>query len=160
MPLFDNAADQFTIAMWVNPDNLAASPHQMFFDKLDESSAWGISFCAWYESRTISLTLKSDGWLQVGGSTPIADNTWTFIAATYDGSKSAAGVKLYVNGIAEQTFIYQDYLSTEYMSNTIAAQIGAREGANYPFDGSIDEVMLFNTTLTPADIINLYQQGL
>ncbi len=94
--------------------------------------------------------------LQLSGSTALPDNVWSFVTVTYDGSKTAGGVTLYVNGVAETPNIYQDKLTTDDISNPIDAQIGAREGTHYPFRGGIDDVMIFLRALSPGEIHTLY----
>jgi len=68
--------------------------------------------------------------MQLFGSTVLPDDVWSFVAVTYDGSKTAGGVTLYVNGVAETPHIFRDNLTTDDISNSIDAQIGAREGAH------------------------------
>ncbi len=156
---FDSAAVPMTIAMWVKPAELTATPYQMFFDKFDET--WpirGFTFGAWQQTGKISFTMYSSvgSCLQLSGSTALPDDVWSFVAVTYDGSKTAGGVTLYVNGVAETVHIFQDKLTTNDISNPIDAQIGAREGANYPFEGGIDDVMIFHRALSPGEIHTLY----
>jgi len=159
---FNNAARPFTISMWIKPAELKARPYQMFMDKLDET--WpinGWSFGAWGQTGKISFTMYSDpdSWLQLYGSTELPDNVWSFVAVTYDGSKNAAGVKLYVNGAAETPGIFHDNLYKDDMSNRIFAQLGAREGPHYPFKGSMDNVAIFDRMLSPDEIAALYNSA-
>jgi len=157
---FDSAATPMTIAMWVKPTKLTATPYQMLFDKLDETSPMkGFSFGAWQTTGTISFSIKSDNWLQVRGSTALPNNSWSFVAVTYDGSKRANGVTLYVNGKAESKIVFYDSLTADDISNTISAQLGARKGANYPFAGAMDNVMVFNRALSQQEITTLYNSG-
>jgi len=156
---FDSTAVPMTIAMWVKPAELTAMPYQMFFDKFDETRPIrGFTFGARQQTGKISFTMFSSAGscLQLSGSTVLPDNVWSLVAVTYDGSKTAGGVTLYVNGVAETPNIFQDKLTTDDISNPIDAQIGSREGAHYPFRGGIDDIMIFLRALSPGEIHTLY----
>jgi fibronectin type 3 domain-containing protein len=78
------------------------------------------------------------------GTAALPVNTWTHIAATYDG----AAVRLYVNGVQ---------VSSTAVSGTLSAGSGPlRIGGNGLwsewFKGTIDEVRVYSTVLTAAQI--------
>jgi len=80
---------------------------------------------------------------------PLAANTWAHLALTYDGSS----LTLYRDGIA---------VATSNVSGTIVTspgtlQIGANQYGEY-FQGAIDEVSVYNRTLSAIEIQALYQQ--
>ena len=86
-------------------------------------------------------------------------NEWYFVAGTI-GKVSAHknAIRLYVNGeiVAEQ----ETDESVNYPTNQMTTTIGAVDkGGNWQnFDGMIDEVRIYNRSLTPAEIKALYQQ--
>lgn len=59
----------------------------------------------------------SGNYIDVEGTTDIADDKMHFIGGTYDGSPKAAGVHLYVDGKLEQTSILSDTLTGSSVSN-------------------------------------------
>jgi glucose/arabinose dehydrogenase len=78
--------------------------------------------------------------------TPLPANTWSHLAATYDG----AVLRLYVNG---------SEVGTRAVSGSVAASAGAlRIGGNSLaaewFGGVIDEVRIYNRALVPTEIQN------
>jgi hypothetical protein len=78
-------------------------------------------------------------------------NTWTFVVGTYDGTN----MKLYVNGVLETTIPISGLLNT----TTDPLLIGTR--LNLPADtfaGKLDEIQIYNTALTAAQINVLYNQ--
>lgn len=83
-------------------------------------------------------------------------NKWTQIIATYDGSSSASGVVLYVDGI-EVTLItvISDNL-TATTKNSEPVTIGARSDEKLPFNGIMDDVRIFNRVLSKDDVRQLY----
>ena len=156
---FDDARYSISVSMWIKPGNFDDPVNQMFFDKHDESIDRGWTFNNGGDGGTILFGLKADGWIQGRSTNAPLDNTWTYIAATYDGSKDVSGVSIYINGVAETVVSMANALTTNDISNNINAQVGARNGANFPFDGTIDEVALWNRTLSSTEIRNLYKRG-
>lgn len=91
----------------------------------------------------------------------VAINTWYFMATTYDG----AIVKRYMvemdsnnqqNNIVP---ISSTILNSILGSNTNNLIIGATQNASYPFNvtGAIDEVALFNRSLSELEITKIYK---
>jgi len=84
------------------------------------------------------------------------DGNWHFIAGTYDG----AFVRFYVDGV-EVTPATAFTLTINYALPTHSNfYIGAYVAPGYctiPFNGSIDEVRVFNRTLSASEILRIYQ---
>lgn len=87
-----------------------------------------------------------------------SDNQGYHIAATWDGS-AGNGIIIYVNGIAD-TCIWKNASFTVARGSTEDLNIGARtEGINSFFNGTIDEVKIYNYARTPAQILHSYNQS-
>jgi hypothetical protein len=74
------------------------------------------------------------------------DNQWHYVVATYDGSNSANGIKLYEGGseILNMRAIHDNTLGT--VNNSYPFNIGADNNGSYsPFNGYLDEVRLSST---------------
>lgn len=99
--------------------------------------------------------------IQVNASAPVLDGQWHHVAFTYDGSSTAAGVKIYVDGAEAATSVGLDSLGSSIANNTQAGlNIGTRmNGAAHTFSGGIDEVALFDQVLTGAQMSAVYQSG-
>src|SRR5207237_2837648 len=72
----------------------------------------------------------------------LAVNTWTHLAATFDGTM----VRLYVNGVQ----VASQAQATPLRTTTGTLQIGADSYAGENFAGRIDEVRIYNRALTAA----------
>jgi hypothetical protein len=81
---------------------------------------------------------------------PLPANTWTHLSLIYDGST----LTLYRNGIAVATAIPSESLSP----TTGNLQIGASQYGEY-FQGLIDEVRIYNRSLSSTEIQTIYQQA-
>jgi hypothetical protein len=71
-------------------------------------------------------------------------NTWTYLAATYDGSK----LRMYVNGALVRT----TNVSGNIVETTGVLRIGGDSMWGEYFQGRIDEVRIYNQTLTQSQI--------
>ena len=78
------------------------------------------------------------------GTAPLPTNTWTFLAATYDG----ATLRFFVNG----TQIASQPRTGDIITSSNALQIGGDSIWGQFFQGMIDEVRVYNTALTPGQI--------
>ncbi len=75
---------------------------------------------------------------------------WNHIVMTYDGSNQY----LYINNVS----ISRAQIGSMDNSNADVF-FGNRRGTDRPFDGKIDEVGLWNRSLTPSEISDLYNSG-
>ena len=77
-------------------------------------------------------------------------NTWTHVAFVYD--PSSANAKVYINGINTTYTITAGSVSTPITSLSNNVFVGKRIDGNYPFNGKLDELRIWNTALTQAQI--------
>jgi len=86
------------------------------------------------------------------------ENQWIHVAATYDGSSTLAGIKIYLNGNRVDTT--DSSLNTYVaMSNTNASFEIGRISAVYA-DGKIDEAAVFPVELGLSDVQAIYNSGI
>jgi hypothetical protein len=96
----------------------------------------------------------------VYGTTNVNDGQWHHVAATYDGSSIAAGVKLYVDGAIQTNLVIADNLGINSTTNSEGFVIGAGSGNGpQPFSGDIDEIDVFNRVLSQAEIQAIVSAG-
>jgi hypothetical protein len=90
---------------------------------------------------------------------PIARSEWAHVAVTYDGSSTAAGLKLYLNGGELATAVVRDRvqkrasLPTHGEGHLIIGQRFRDRGFK---DGDFDELRIFTRALTPLEIRHLH----
>ena len=78
---------------------------------------------------------------------------WQHVAATYDGSSSAANVHIYVNGKEVSSYVLnQDGAGAKLSDAAMGVLIGNRGSQDRAFDGSIDDARVYNRALTAAEI--------
>ncbi|MBW2974917.1 hypothetical protein KY366_04330, partial [Candidatus Woesearchaeota archaeon] len=88
----------------------------------------------------------------VSSSTAISLNVWYHVVATYNGSRIA----IYING----TYEGSSSASGDISPSTLDVGIGTHSTSSNYFNGTIDDVMVFNRSLTQAEVLALYANTL
>ena len=79
---------------------------------------------------------------------------WQRVTVTYDGSSKAAGLRLYVDGKEAKCTVIRDTLNAKLRDN--ALEIGSRTRDAGFRNGSLDEVQVWRTALTAAEVAVLH----
>ena len=88
---------------------------------------------------------------------PIARNEWQHIAVTYDGSSTAAGLRLFLNGQPLATDVLRDHMQKKAMVPIFGnghLTLGQRFRDRGFKDGDLDELRVYDRALTPLEIAN------
>lgn len=82
-------------------------------------------------------------------------NTWQYITATWDGSTSSSGIRIYKNGIRVDTSNSQQGSFTGINPNAITTTLGAQGMANVA-NGYMDEVIMYPYARTAQEVLTDY----
>jgi serine/threonine protein kinase/formylglycine-generating enzyme required for sulfatase activity len=82
---------------------------------------------------------------------------WHHVMVTYDGSRKAGGVSIFVDGQSQPTVIEDDKL-VGTMKATVPIFIGSRHGT-YNFRGLIDDVRVYNRRLGESEVQQIFESG-
>ena len=77
---------------------------------------------------------------------------WLHVGITYDGSSRAAGMKLYLNGQPTETEVVKDQLFKDFANGTPLTLAARFRGRGFK-DGLIDDLQIFNRSLTPLEML-------
>jgi hypothetical protein len=113
------------------------------------------------ENGKITVQLMSDyrqgmgRWIRVVGSQNVCDGNWHVVAATYDGSSKAAGIKVYVDGVQDaNTTVISDNLSGSTVSSGPLIIGNQMDALNmFHFNGALDNFIVFNDVRSPFYIV-------
>ena len=87
------------------------------------------------------------------------EGTWIHVCTTYDGSSSNSGIKIYMDGTQVDNANYNGGGSYVAMENTVSSlEIGAQGNYISSSDGTIDEVAIWNRSLSSSEISEIYQR--
>ena len=93
--------------------------------------------------------------IRVHTSSPTNDNNWHNIVMSYDGSSTAAGLSIYVDGNLVPKVVDSDTLTVSILNNDPLVIGKLSTDTNY-FTGSIDEIQIWNVELSSTDVTDLY----
>jgi len=150
--------DNFSFSMWIKPDDLSGTL-EMIYGKGD----WGVYTGQWVYLISGKPTFRHVGtWSQridVSTSTALdSTDKWYHLVVTYDGSSDVSGVQIYVNNINQAKTTNSNTLASSTL-NDISPMIGSIDAVQF-FGGIIDEVLIYNDTLTASEVDVLYKAGL
>lgn len=152
----DIFSDEMSISLWAYPINKETQDRFVSkgIDPVSQNHWWmvGISIDGDY----LRFRLKTDP----GGITSehnantglIKNNEWMFVTAVYNGSN----MLLYKDGVEVGNWLKTGVVST---NSSIPAWIGASPNGNYayrPFNGTLDEIIIYNRGLSSEEITDLY----
>jgi len=83
------------------------------------------------------------------------DTNWHHIIATFNGTN----ISMYLDGVS-QSLADSSSGSFTAMENTAQDVTLSYRGASYPYDGQIDEVLIYNRPLDASEVQALYKAGL
>ncbi|MFZ5424170.1 MAG: LamG domain-containing protein, partial [Patescibacteria group bacterium] len=147
-PLF--LEEKLTISAWIKADDSEIAGTQLAVAK--QASSYQIHYALGIVNNTAyfrigdastSVTLNGTTDISSGGS------TWYHLAGTWDIDIDGGAVNLYVNGKVEDT----DYRTTEISTWQDLYIGGADDGTVSNFNGLIDEVKIYGTSLTAEQIL-------
>jgi len=134
---------KFAISGWIKPANLSSQStflgSELLF-KLQITTSGNVNFfvsndgSSWAASPSSSVTIPA--------------GSWTHVAGVYDGAHAI----IYINGVSKGSGAMTG--TTSSAGNDF--QISGFEGGNENFVGVVDEVAIWNTSLTAAQVLSIY----
>jgi len=139
--------DDFTISYWFNTKTLGSSGQHI--DKMNTASPYQ----GWLSRKTNAdvMIFSVNGTYPLTSTTTIDANTWYHITFT----RNSSNLILYINGVKD-TVVGSVY-PVSWNGNM---KMGVRHDNALDFNGSLDEVLIFNESLTTSEIEALYKAGL
>jgi hypothetical protein len=141
--------DKFSLGAWIYPKG---SKGGTILSKMKDSAEDnGYSVVLREGKLQLNLVVRwLDDALRVETEQPLASDCWHHVLVTYDGSRLAGGVKIYVDGKPEKIRVLLDELNQSFKTAE-PFRIGAGEGPGARFEGNIDDVRVYNVVLSSED---------
>ncbi|MBM4094904.1 MAG: DUF1553 domain-containing protein, partial [Planctomycetes bacterium] len=151
----DFAADSpFSAAAWVFlPANDGGGAIVARMDDGQGFRGWDF----WVEARRVGTHIIhtwSDDAVKVVSADQVPANQWTHVAFTYDGSRKAAGVRVFINGQQKPTNVQADSL-TGAIHTDVPLKIGQRHGGSILSGAAIHDLRLFRAELSASEVTAL-----
>lgn len=133
-----------SVAFWSKSDTISTQP--VYIHRSSDSSRIDIFvgpniYCTFSNGTTYNTGFYSSTW----------DTSWHYVVCMWDGTT----VSTYLDGVLVKTESFSGTLP----NISASVNIGRRSSTSSYFDGSIDEVRVYNRTLTAAEIKGLYNSS-
>lgn len=145
--------DKFTIAAWIHASGKQGGTIVSRMVDSDRADGYRLTL----EAGKLHVHLVKrwlDDAIRVETEQPIPLDRWTHVLFSYDGSRLASGVKIYVNGQLARLKVNLDDLNQSFATQE-PFRVGAGGGKLTRFVGSIAEVRIYDHVLAENDIAAL-----
>jgi hypothetical protein len=142
--------DKFSLSAWVRADGPATGT--VLSRMVDTARAEG--YALHLEGGKVQLNLVKrwlDDAIRVETETALTPGRWHHLAASYDGSRLASGIRIYVDGVSQELKVHLDDLNQSFQTKQ-PLRIGSGGGAASRFRGAIDEVRVYARVLTADEV--------
>jgi hypothetical protein len=108
-----------------------------------------------YDAFEFSIASDSETQVWVDSKTAVPLNTWVHVTGVYE---PGVALRIYVNGVLNN--VATTGIPKSQFDAPVPAQIGARGGPcdHCYFDGSLDEIRVYDRVLTPAEVFQIYSE--
>ncbi len=139
--------DRFTLAAWVFPTAPNGTIVSRTKDTPDGGQGYGLYLHEGKLQANLVVRVLDDS-LRVETRVPLELNRWHHVAMTYDGTREATGVRIYVDGENQTILILLDQLNQPFATDG-TLKIGAGGIPGNRFQGLLDDVRIYKAVLTP-----------
>ena len=133
--------NNFSVALWVNPDELVPDTDQVFIGNPQEGVGWVVSA---FGERLKFTTWSVQDYISSGSA--LSNGVWTHVAVTINEGND---VQFYVDG---QPFEALKPGNSPANFGLLDTFLGTAGYDTYPYFGILDEVRVYNGVLTPAEV--------
>ncbi|MEK0447368.1 MAG: hypothetical protein RLZZ399_2689 [Verrucomicrobiota bacterium] len=142
----------FAVAAWVNTPTLLATPGTIAGRLDDRKGRQGWEL--FVQGRSVGLQifgLKPDGFIRTyTRGTAVEAGKWVHVLAMYDGSGTAGGVQIFLNG-RPQSLITQGEPLQGNIRASVPLRVGRRETKSPLSGGLVQDVRVFSRRLSPGE---------
>lgn len=124
----------------------------------DDNGKGGAGWEIYHEALKFSVNLNGStpgAGISVVTKEPFTRDEWLHVFFTYDGSRRAAGVKLYVNGRAVETEVKRDTLREASIRTEATTHLGRRDDAQPMRETRFQDVRFYRRALAAEEVARL-----
>lgn len=140
--------DSFTLSAWINP---AAGSGTIISHANDEAEGKGFGLVLKNGRLSASLVQRwLDDGVRLESEETVPLNRWSHVSLTYDGSRLASGLRLYLDGRPLKVKIDLDYMNQPFDAKQ-PLRIGGGFGPENRFRGQMAEVRVYRRALSAEE---------
>jgi hypothetical protein len=140
---------KFSLTAWVYPRDVRHVTIISRMTDVDQAAGYQLRFHEGKVQANLVVRWLDDA-LRVETQRALEPNRWHHVTMTYDGTRLASGVKIYVDGVDEKLKVNLDDLNQTFESKE-PLRIGAGGGAAGHFNGLLHDVRVYNRSLRPEE---------
>jgi hypothetical protein len=138
--------DKFSIALWLRAEEANGTVISRM-TPVEEGAGYSLQL----RDGLLQVNLINrwlDDAIRLESRQPLPLNEWCHVSMTYDGSRVARGVQVYVNGQPFEMNITLDRINQTFALPLETLRIG---GGALPFTGAIDDVRIYNRDVSASE---------
>ncbi len=140
--------DKFSFSFWILPRKATGA---ILSRMVEEPNGMGYSIHLVNGKLQAHFTQRwLDDAMRVETLQAIRVNEWRHVTVTYDGSRLAAGVKIYIDGEPAKTVALLDELNQTFETKE-PLRIGHAGSKDNQFDGLVDDLRIYSRVVGPPD---------
>jgi hypothetical protein len=139
--------DRFSIAAWIQPSDVDGTVISRM-TPVEEGAGYYVHL----QDGRLQVNLVKrwlDDAIRVESHDPVPLNQWSHLAVVYDGSRVAAGIKVYLDGRPVPMDVKLDRINQTFAVKTEPLRIGMGQSS---FSGTIDDVRVYGRDLSAPEI--------
>jgi hypothetical protein len=150
----------FAISGWFNRDTFTTDDTIVAKRNAVDT---GQGYVVYIDDSTDKLTFEAgDGTddYQIESTSTFLATGWNHFLVNWD-DDSVTGTKMYINGVEQNVTRTGTLANVGDLTNAVDFRIGGESdtATDSPFDGKLDEIQVFNYSLTRQQALNLYNSG-
>jgi hypothetical protein len=142
--------DRFSLGAWIRPRTEHGGTILSRTKETPEDEGYSLRLVNGKVQLNLVVRWLDDA-LRVETEQPLAPQQWHHVMATYDASRLADGVRIYVNGKVQELKVLLDELNQNFKSKE-PFRIGGGGGPTNRFQGEIDEARVYPRVLSADEV--------
>ena len=139
--------DRFSLGAWIYPQSKSGTIISRMVPIAEEKG-----YYVHLENGRIQANLVVrwlDDSIRVETTQSLDLNKWHHVMVTYDGSRKAAGIKIFVNAQEEPLVVHHDFINQTFILGSEPLRIGA---GHSDFTGGVDDLTIYDRDLSAAEV--------
>ena len=144
-------SDPFTLSTWIQMKK--PKGRRGMFTRMRDGTKLDRGYAFQVHNGRLSLVLAHDypgNCIEVESEGTIGADRWYHVAATYDGSSRASGVRFFINGRLQKVNVLQDSLQDSFEVDEMLKLLGGTPNA--AIQGQIDEARIYGRVLDESEV--------
>lgn len=137
------ASGGVTLSAWINPTSMGEGNNGVIVGKIESGTGWNWRFLTGTTNALSFRHIGSTNLIRTISNSLVTLSAWNHVQVTWNGSVTAANVKMYINGV-EATYQTTTNGATLASDAAESFRIGNQGLADDTFAGTIDEVHASN----------------